>query len=486
MSSTAPSSSGPTAGAGAGIGRRAGAPAIAGTARRLGRDLDRDRLRRRLAAAQLVDQAAQHLDLVGRVLKTTPLLGRHAKAVERVVDLARLGAREAELAHDVAILVAHALQLAAGADAELGGQIGAAHQHQDEQRERADRDRDAVAELGQAVGHVFRRRGRRRGVENDQQGMAEIRHDRAKPLNTGQSLARKPLIKVNGRQRCTRPGCVGPTPFHAPSRRRRRGEPSGPCVVVSLVGDRQGVESMRKLLTAGVLAGALLGAGLAGPAGAAGEEQTYQGVRYLCTGVGEERDAPGLAAYSAKIMLTTKNGAYVANADITIDDAKGKRVLETTCHAPWLLADLKPGRYQVLGQGRPLSAPGHHRRAGQGPGSGDLALLGNRRLNRLSGDRRRRRPRRGGSRRRGAVRSRSRLMRPTRPGPSIDQGGIELHQRGAGADRADKRLRPRRCRRRRRAGCGPRSGDTSRRACRARAAPRAGRSSRPPRRDGGF
>lgn len=104
---------------------------------------------------------------------------------------------------------------------------------------------------------------------------------------------------------------------------------------------------MRNLLAVGLLAGAVFGASLAGPAGAAEPEQTYQGVRYVCTGIGEDRDDPGLAAYSAKIMLTTKNGAYVANAVITIDDAKGERVLETTCNGPWLLADLKPGRYQV-------------------------------------------------------------------------------------------------------------------------------------------
>ena len=104
---------------------------------------------------------------------------------------------------------------------------------------------------------------------------------------------------------------------------------------------------MWKLLTAGVMAGSLMGVGLAGPASAAGEAQTYQGVQYVCTGIGQERDNPEWAKYPAKIMLTTKNGAYVANAAITIDDAKGKRVLETTCHGPWLLADLPPGRYQV-------------------------------------------------------------------------------------------------------------------------------------------
>jgi hypothetical protein len=104
---------------------------------------------------------------------------------------------------------------------------------------------------------------------------------------------------------------------------------------------------MRKLLTAGLMAGALLGTSLAGPAGAADEEKTYQGVRYVCTGVGQERDDPRWSAFPAKVMLTTQSGAYVADGQITIEDAAGKRVLETTCDAPWLLAQLAPGRYQV-------------------------------------------------------------------------------------------------------------------------------------------
>ena len=63
--------------------------------------------------------------------------------------------------------------------------------------------------------------------------------------------------------------------------------------------------------------------------------------------IGEERDNPKWASYPAKVMLTTKSGAYVANAAITIQDDKGEVVLETTCNAPWLLVDLKPGRYEV-------------------------------------------------------------------------------------------------------------------------------------------
>lgn len=104
---------------------------------------------------------------------------------------------------------------------------------------------------------------------------------------------------------------------------------------------------MRKFLAAGLLAGAIIGTSLAGPASAADEEKSFEGVRYVCTGIGEDRDNPKWAAYPAKIMLTTKNGAYVANADITIDDAKGKRVLEASCNGPWLLAQLPPGHYTV-------------------------------------------------------------------------------------------------------------------------------------------
>jgi len=105
---------------------------------------------------------------------------------------------------------------------------------------------------------------------------------------------------------------------------------------------------MRKLLTAGVLAGAVLGAAMATIAAAAADkEKTYQGVGYACTGIGDERNDPRWAAYPAKVMLTTKGGAFVADGQITIQDAQGKTVLETTCDAPWLLVRLAPGRYQV-------------------------------------------------------------------------------------------------------------------------------------------
>ena len=104
---------------------------------------------------------------------------------------------------------------------------------------------------------------------------------------------------------------------------------------------------MRNLLTAGLLAGAVLGTAYSGPVRAAGDEQTYQGIRYVCTGIGEDRNDPRWAAYPAKVMLTTKSGAFVADGRITIQDAQGKTVLEAGCNAPWLLAQLAPGRYQV-------------------------------------------------------------------------------------------------------------------------------------------
>jgi hypothetical protein len=107
---------------------------------------------------------------------------------------------------------------------------------------------------------------------------------------------------------------------------------------------------MRNILTAGLLAGAVLGAALPGPARAAGDEQSYQGVGYVCTGVGEDRDDPRWAAYPAKVMLTTKSGAFVADGRLTIRDAQGKTVLEASCDAPWLLARLAPGRYQVTAE----------------------------------------------------------------------------------------------------------------------------------------
>jgi hypothetical protein len=48
-------------------------------------------------------------------------------------------------------------------------------------------------------------------------------------------------------------------------------------------------------------------------------------------------------------MAALRSGAYVADVHLTITDAAGGVVFERQLQAPWLLIDLKPGRYELVG-----------------------------------------------------------------------------------------------------------------------------------------
>jgi hypothetical protein len=77
------------------------------------------------------------------------------------------------------------------------------------------------------------------------------------------------------------------------------------------------------------------------------QEKTYKGIGYVCAGVGDSKDDPRWKAYPLKLMFTTGARAYVAQVDVTLQDASGAEVLKVNCDAPWLLAKLKPGTYSV-------------------------------------------------------------------------------------------------------------------------------------------
>ena len=69
-------------------------------------------------------------------------------------------------------------------------------------------------------------------------------------------------------------------------------------------------------------------------------------------GVGEEerqaleRDA----RYNLKVIAARRDGAYLADVGVTIVDQRGAEVLAARMEGPWLLAELPPGRYRVLGE----------------------------------------------------------------------------------------------------------------------------------------
>jgi hypothetical protein len=78
---------------------------------------------------------------------------------------------------------------------------------------------------------------------------------------------------------------------------------------------------------------------------------TRNDVTYLCGGVGEEEvQAMKQQAKDYDLMLTfaARDGAYLADVDVDISDARGNSVLQANCDSPMLLIDLpKAGTYRV-------------------------------------------------------------------------------------------------------------------------------------------
>jgi len=81
------------------------------------------------------------------------------------------------------------------------------------------------------------------------------------------------------------------------------------------------------------------------------QAKSENGVSYLCGGIGqEEAEQIKQRARDYGLMLTfaARNGSYLANVHVEIDDAKGIPLLNTTCDAPMMLVDLpQAGNYRV-------------------------------------------------------------------------------------------------------------------------------------------
>ena len=120
------------------------------------------------------------------------------------------------------------------------------------------------------------------------------------------------------------------------------------------------------LMALGVICNAALAQGQAGDAmrSEAGLEQesasnmsglpqpvTQDDVTYLCGGVGAEESAfmkQEARSYDLMLTFAARNGAYLADVDVDIKDARGNDVLQTACDAPILLVDLpRSGTYRV-------------------------------------------------------------------------------------------------------------------------------------------
>lgn len=74
-------------------------------------------------------------------------------------------------------------------------------------------------------------------------------------------------------------------------------------------------------------------------------------VTYLCGGVGSEEAAfmkRQAKDYDLMLTFATRSGAYLADVDVDISDARGNSVLQANCDAPIMLVDLpKSGNYKV-------------------------------------------------------------------------------------------------------------------------------------------
>ena len=79
--------------------------------------------------------------------------------------------------------------------------------------------------------------------------------------------------------------------------------------------------------------------------------QTAGGVSYVSGGVGTDSidRLNSLASdFNLKLVFALQTGNYVSGVKVTIADAGGKTLLDTTSEGPWFLAKLPVGNYQIV------------------------------------------------------------------------------------------------------------------------------------------
>jgi len=98
-----------------------------------------------------------------------------------------------------------------------------------------------------------------------------------------------------------------------------------------------------------VCAALLLAAPLALQNAAADEVMQQNGIAFACTGTGESKDDPRWAGFALKLAYAVQpDGALLSGVSARIRDAGGRVILDVLCDdAPWLMAQLPPGRYSV-------------------------------------------------------------------------------------------------------------------------------------------
>jgi hypothetical protein len=86
---------------------------------------------------------------------------------------------------------------------------------------------------------------------------------------------------------------------------------------------------------------------------AAGNEsvmQTAGNVPYVSGGIGIDainRLDTMADQFNVKLVFAFKSGEYLSDVNVTITDASGGTILDTTSEGPWLMTKLRQGRYQI-------------------------------------------------------------------------------------------------------------------------------------------
>jgi hypothetical protein len=79
-------------------------------------------------------------------------------------------------------------------------------------------------------------------------------------------------------------------------------------------------------------------------------EKTRDGIEYLSGGVGiNAQEAINARAqdFNLKLVFTLKEGNYIADVGVAVQDAKGRTIVEDTADGPFFLAKLPAGQYTV-------------------------------------------------------------------------------------------------------------------------------------------
>ncbi|MDB5732172.1 MAG: hypothetical protein JWQ03_2067 [Variovorax sp.] len=113
-------------------------------------------------------------------------------------------------------------------------------------------------------------------------------------------------------------------------------------------------------LRRGLVAGACVATAFAvhaqaSPAGALPPMKGEGAARYVCGGVGLDESTALRAAmkdHPLSLLLARSDGAYLANVDVVIKNAKGDPALALQADGPVCLIDLPPGRYTVEASAR--------------------------------------------------------------------------------------------------------------------------------------